>query len=369
MADKTGIARTDSTWQVTSGCRECSPGCVNCYATRQAHRMGGNPNAKIRARYHSLTVVRSNAPRWTGEVRELVDQLAVPLRWREPRRVFVDSLSDLFQDGVSPEFIAAVFGVMAACPRHTFHVLTKRPERMRQWIEAMGAHPLEIAEAAIEALGFGSRNALAVYDGAWMDRSWSWPLANVWLGASIEDQARAEERIPHLLAIPAAVRFLSCEPLLEPVRLDRLRTRSGEEWDALRGERCVDARVARGGQAVGHMIATRRVDWVIVGGESGPRARPFDLEWAHRLLAQGQDAGVPCFAKQTGDDPTCGRCGDSGVTYAAFKDDAIDCPTCEGRAQDGRLVIPGHHGADPMRWPRWMRVRQFPDALRGRRFR
>ena len=130
MGDKTGISWTDATWSPTRGCRRISAGCENCYAERQAMRMSGTGGA-----YEGLVKLTSGGPRWTGDGRLVPSMLDQPLRWTKPRRIFVDSMSDLFYEAFSFEDIAAVFGVMAACPQHVFQVLTKRPERARAWFE------------------------------------------------------------------------------------------------------------------------------------------------------------------------------------------------------------------------------------------
>ncbi|SLG33563.1 bacteriophage protein gp37 [Mycobacteroides abscessus subsp. abscessus] len=233
MGATTKIEWTDSTWSPVTGCDKVSPGCDNCY-----------PNG------FGVTL----RPERLGE----------PLRWRKPRRVFVNSMSDLFHKDVPDEFIAKVFGVMARAPQHTFQILTKRPGRMRSLLgdRVDGAQPL--LEAATE-----EETATAIYDAPW-------PLPNVWLGVSAEDQKWAEVRIPVLLDTPAAVRFVSAEPLLGPIDLTRRGLLAPDECE-------------------------RRLDWVIVGGESGRGARPMHPEWARSLRDQCTAAGVPFFFKQWGE--------------------------------------------------------------------
>src|SRR5690606_22560010 len=176
----TTIEWTQGTWNPVSGCTRVSPGCDNCYAMRQAHRFSGNCQP-----YEGLTTIRRGKVDWTGSVRFVPEMLEVPLQ-RKPTTWFVNSMSDLFHESLTNEQIASAFGGMAATPQHTYQILTKRPKRMREW--------------------FG-----------WLDGRR--PLHNVWLGVSCEDQARADERIPHLLSTPAAVRFVSAEPLLGPIAL------------------------------------------------------------------------------------------------------------------------------------------------------
>lgn len=236
----TEISWTDETWNPTVGCSRVSPGCDNCYAIRVAAR--GMQDA-----HRGLT----RDGDWTGEVRCLPDRLDTPLRWKKPRRVFVDSMSDLFHPDVPEKFIADVFDVMAChgpIARHTFQVLTKRPQRMRAILARW---------AADEG-----------YVGA----------PNVWLGTSIENQRYADMRIPHLLATPAVVRFLSVEPLLGPV----------------------DLYAALDPLGIGGRWTLSDLDWVIVGGESGSGARPMQPGWAEQIVAQCQEAGVAVFVKQLG---------------------------------------------------------------------
>jgi protein gp37 len=260
----TNIEWTDKTWNPLRGCTPVSEGCRNCYAAGVAARFSGPGQS-----YEGLAQMTERGPRWTGEIREVTDHLQDPLHWRKPSRVFVNSMSDLFHPAVSDEFIAKVFGVMAAASRHTFQVLTKRPQRMADLL----ADPA-FAQRVGEEFAWGVR---------------AWPLPNVWLGTSVEDQAAAEARIPHLLRTPAAVRFLSCEPLLGPIDLVGCGCEGGDGYTNAHTE--PDCwRHGRG----------PCVDWVIAGGESGHGARPMDLAWARSLRDQCNEAGVAFFFKQTG---------------------------------------------------------------------
>lgn len=325
----TNIEWTDETWNPTKGCSRVSPGCDNCYAMGQARRQDkpGKP-------YHGLTIYRESGARkgvdWSGRVRFVPEMLDAPLRWRKPRRVFVNSMSDLFHESLSNEQIAAVFGVMAACPQHTFQVLTKRSKRMREWFEWADAEtrrglitkhgtPLALcASLAADHVGEGILIGL-------LERT-SWSLPNVWLGVSAEDQQRADERIPDLLATPAVVRFVSAEPLLGPVDLTRIRHGSDPDLPVL-------------------------PDWVIVGGESGQGARPCDVAWIRSIVAQCRAAGVACFVKQLGARPEQ-RC----VIHGRQWREVPGCPRCPREIEHRK-------GGNPEEWPSDLRVREFPEAL------
>jgi protein gp37 len=229
------------------------------------------------------------------------DRLAEPLRWKKPRRIFVVSMGDLFHEDVPFDYIAAVFGVMAACPQHTFQVLTKRPGRTLEWFGWVSSHlwphpkpnqdkderqpPSEILYDPMCDLLDESKWPENIAD--------EWPLPNVWVGVTAEDQERADERIPSLLQIPAAVRFLSCEPLLGTLDIRHVHHDDMVEIDALTGDHGV-VRPLRG-------RSDERIHFVIVGGESGHGARPMHPDWARGLRDQCQEAGVPFFFKSLGD--------------------------------------------------------------------
>ncbi len=261
MPQRSSIEWTDATWNPVRGCSRVSEGCRNCYAELIAARFSGPGQA-----YEGLARRTTAGPRWTGRVQLVERHLEDPLRWRDRRRIFVNSMSDLFHEALTDEQIDRVFAVMAHAPQHTFQVLTKRPGRMRDYVIAAADR---VAAAAHD---LADTHDLSAADSAW-------PLPNVWLGVSTEDQAAADERIPPLLATPAAVRFISAEPLLGPMELSG----NGTWW--------TENGVPNG---------PRRLDWVIVGGESGPGARPMDLAWARAIVAQGRAAGVPVFVKQMG---------------------------------------------------------------------
>ena len=300
MAEHTHIEWTDSTWNVVNGCSVVSPGCTNCYAMRLAGtRLQHHPSRS------GLTQISKAGPVWTGEVRFNDKVLLDPLRWRRPRKIFVCAHGDLFHENVPDEWIDKVFAVMALCPQHVFQVLTKRPERMRGY---MTPRPDECDRPAVgKRLGTAGKvwNAAfrlvndkpGIFSRA-LDaqgittEAMPWPLPNVWLGVSVEDQKRADERIPILLDTPAAIRWLSCEPLLGPVDL------TAKENLA---ERIVRSRIeASTGVRQPYRSYLSKIDWVIAGGESGPGARPMDEAWARSLRDQCADAGVPFLFKQWG---------------------------------------------------------------------
>ena len=261
---RTRIEWTDATWSPMTGCTKVSAGCDNCYAETLHERFHG------RGSFATLTLHEN--------------RLNQPLRWEKPRRIFVNSMSDVFHADVPAGFLAQIFAVMAARPEHTFQILTKRPARMRAWLDGP-------AEAAVRAVlhGWGHDRGVRITQSCvWfasktLHAEVAWPLPNVWLGVSVEDQRSAAVRIPGLLDTPAAVRWISAEPLLGPVDLHNV----GQRLGRLAG---VDA--LRGG---------RSLDWVVVGGESGPRARPMHPQWARQIRDQCSAAGVPFSFKQWGE--------------------------------------------------------------------
>ncbi len=227
MAGASDIEWTDATWNPISGCKIASPGCTNCYAMRMAARL----QAMDHPAYFGVTRVSGGRPKWTGAIHTNDAALELPLRWRAPRKVFVNSMSDLFQDGVPNAFVERIWGVMAQARQHIFQILTKRPENMRRVI-------------ASAKLG---------------------TLPNVWLGVSVESSAY-RHRILELRGIPAAVRFVSFEPLI-------------------------------GG--IGR-VNLEGVHWAIVGGESGPSARPMKECWVDNVANECERQGVAFFFKQWG---------------------------------------------------------------------
>ncbi len=258
MSDRSTIEWTASTWNPVRGCTKVSPGCKNCYAERFAERFRG---------------VKGHPYEQGFDMRLVPDALDLPLRWKKPRRVFVNSMSDLFHEDVPDDFLDQAFSVMARAKRHTFQVLTKRAERMRRYMDGC-------ARGADEVGGV-------------------FPWRNVWLGVSVEDR-RSRARIGELERTPAALRFVSFEPLLENL-----------------GDLQLD------GAGIG---------WAIVGGESGPGARPMKIPWAADIVAQCKAASVPVFVKQIG-------------AVAARECGSYD-----------------RKGGDPLYWPPSLCVREFPEA-------
>jgi protein gp37 len=251
--DKSKIEWTDATWNVIRGCEKVSPGCAHCYAETLV-------NGRLRGDFGTLQV--------------LADKFDQPLRWRRPRRIFVNSLSDLFWDQVPTVVVDRHFAVMALATQHQFQILTKRPDRM--WAYLTDPSTVNRVLALISERDHPALVYSRIVNGT------GWPLPNVWLGTSTENQPMFDKRIPDLLATPAAVRFLSIEPLLGPIDIDA-------------------ALGAVGFDSPDVVTKFPPVDWVIVGGESGPKARPMHQEWVRRLRDQCVATGVPFFFKQWGE--------------------------------------------------------------------
>lgn len=267
---KTSIEWTDCSWNPVVGCTEVSPGCANCYAARLAatrlkNLLDYQGLITSPAALHSeLDKTESVKPRWNGMVRLLEDRLQEPLHWKKPRKIFVCDMADLFHESVPEEYIDRVWAVMAMKRRHTFQVLTKRPKRMQEYLN-FHSRDVRVSLAPFRIPGITTAEAehwVPILED-YMRR----PLPNVWLGVSVENQHFADERIPLLSDTPAAVRFLSCEPLLGNLNL---------QWST-------------------------GIHWVICGGESGTNARPMHPDWARSLRDQCQSAGVPFFFKQWGE--------------------------------------------------------------------
>ena len=247
MADKTTIEWADATWNPITGCSQVSPGCRECYAMiLAAGRLKNHPSRR------GLTVETSTGPKWNGVLKFNFDWLTLPFSWKKPRRIFVCAHSDLFHEHVPADWIDLVMAVVANCPRHQFLVLTKRAQRMQAYMR----------HRVPGLRGF---------------------LPNLWLGVSVETQQYADERIPLLLETPAAVRWISAEPLLGEIDLYR------GGWSFLENLRSPTGK------------RYWKLDWVVAGGESGPRARPMHPDWARSLRDQCSMAGVPFFFKQWGE--------------------------------------------------------------------
>lgn len=300
MADKTAIEWTDATWNPVVGCSIVSPGCTNCYAMKQAYALEKRFGSQ---KYSGLTKVVNGHPVWRGEVRVHWEAIDQPLNWKRPRRIFVNSMSDLFHKGVAFDDIAQIFGVMIAAHQlrgHVFQVLTKRPRGMRDtlrspvfWDRAVIAACAKIlGRVPFEPIVASSFNAIKEYA---LDN----PPAGIWLGVSAEDQDTANDRIPALLETPASVLFLSYEPALGPLDLTYLRQPDGSWIDALRGH--IDATDELRAQKQIGWATHARLDWVIAGGESGIDARPAAQSWFERVRDDCHYTNVPFFFKQWGE--------------------------------------------------------------------
>lgn len=251
------IEWTEETWNPTTGCSKVSPGCAHCYAETLTARYAGRPGWP--AEFKPWTPANA-----AENVILHPERLDAPLRWKTPRMVFVDSMSDLFHEQIPDNFVFDVFCIMEQARQHIFQVLTKRPERMRDLVTRFCRANLQQA------------------DGNY------WVLPNMWLGCTVENQRWADERIPILLDTPAAVRFISAEPLLGPVSLIHDTEVGILSW------------LKTYSQDAGDHFDSPGLDWVIIGGESGPKHRPFDAEWARRLVAECDICNVACFVKQLG---------------------------------------------------------------------
>lgn len=296
MADKSKIEWTDATWNPITGCEIVSPGCKNCYAMRLAgSRLQHHPSRK------GLTKPSKGGPVWTGEVRLNEGWIEQPTKWHAPRKIFVCAHGDLFYEKVPDEWIDRVFAVMTQCHQHTFQVLTKRPARMKDYIDRVW-NARKGMEPAIEGFANGKRYVLGPYkfhdETEWRD----WPLPNVHLGVSCERQEEADERIPILLETKAAVRFISAEPLIGPIDASKFMWPVCGWWKSSKYRNYEQAKAA--GDECGldrqSVVHADRVflDWMIAGGESGPGARHMDPEWMRSIRDQCAAAGVPFFAKQ-----------------------------------------------------------------------
>ncbi|WP_190824741.1 DUF5131 family protein [Saccharopolyspora pogona] len=396
----TGIEWTDETWNPVTGCTKVSPGCDNCYALTLAERFRGTPGHYFENGF---------------DVQLRPDKLIEPLKWRKPRRIFVNSMSDLFHQDVPGSYIAQVWATMAATPQHTYQVLTKRHGRMRSLL----SNPY----FRKDVMGWLRQDGHPIP---------AWPLPNVWLGVSVEDQKRADRRIPALLETPAAVRFLSCEPLLGPVDLtkwlppispmdpttapkswsdwtwpdwvpqtvrDQIESfwgpksaRTPQQWMRdmhVQGSHPFGTTVTSGDgfghnppQVTGRWVHAwnnvgrlvhddgsfsytsfsqraireqRRLNWIICGGESGPKSRPMHPDWARNLRDQCLQANVPFFFKQWGNwAPPDPEHGNSVFDYVT---------------NDDRVQVVNDHGVRLGRpWPGWRVQDGTRDAAVMRRY-
>ncbi|WP_053764438.1 DUF5131 family protein [Leptospirillum ferriphilum] len=302
MADQSKIAWTDATWNPVTGCSHVSEGCRNCYAEREWPRL--------------TRLLQAYSGRSFENVACHPERLDQPIRWKHPRKIFVNSMSDLFHPDVPEDFIRAVFAIMAVATWHTFQILTKRPERMMEVLTRWDYEGLVLRS------GYGTQ------------------LPNIWLGVSVEDQKSAEERIPVLLETPAAVRWVSVEPMIGPV------TFRWAKWQS--GFKMIEGRLVRN-----HLDGLRRLDWIVVGGESGQSARPMEAEWVRKIVHECREAKVPLFVKQLGARFSDEKNGIAGASLN-IPQEAIDLL---GRRLKHRS------GSDMEEWPEELKVREYPENL------
>lgn len=361
MGKETGISWTDATWNPIRGCSRVSEGCRNCYAEGIAYRFSGPGKP-----YEGLVRIGSDGERrreWNGQVKFVEKHLLDPLKWHpawmrdssgaimdtRPLRIFVNSMSDLFHENVTDEMRDKIFAVMALCPQHTFQVLTKRPERMLEYFNCLDREHYskvitnprawfvwkEVSRIQACAKKPIPSTAFEWTEFSEVDTVKGWPLPNVHLGVSCENQATADERIPLLLQTPAAVRFISAEPLLDPFSIRRWMWPTHEWWLTKYGsyKEALDSGDdgACGVRRQALVLASARfLDWVIVGGESGPNARPCNILWIRHIIRECKAAAVPVFVKQLGAD-------------------TLD-----------RYNLRDRQGADITEFPPDLRVREFP---------
>lgn len=326
-----------------------------------------NPNEKIGKKFAGTVAPDSKGElNWTGRINFDEETLKLPLRWRQPRRIFVNSLSDLFHPNVRDEWIDAAFAVMALCPQHTFQILTKHPDRMRDYTRSRFINnQTHLSDAACWASEAANAIAYAatkntdqdsndkVYERLWAALHHDGYFPNVWLGTSVEDQKTADERIPLLIETPAAVRFLSCEPLLGPMEFSDVSRRS-------------DAITQLGKQSL------TGIHWMIVGGESGPGARRCYVPNVRWIVKQCKAARVPVFVKQMGafvvDRNDAGFDGSDPKSWpqAIEERNAIEYEINgyreEFQGADVRVHLLDKKGGNISEWPKDLRVRQFPIA-------
>ena len=363
------------------GCSKVSAGCRGCYAEKMAKRLRAMALADIEAgrdpgrKRHYIDAVDERG-HWTGKVIPVPEALSDPMRMQKGRMIFVNSMSDLFHPTVDFKYIAAVFGVMWASPQHIFQVLTKHPDQAASFFRrlrgASGTSYPSGERTTIETdalMGCQIQASRHVKLGAYTisgergkppvsERSLTWPLPNVWLGTSVENR-EVDHRIRELMACDAAVRWVSYEPALGPVDYTAVGTRretpeilTPAEWsrfDALHG---TTARQTHGGPWVSTGEAGPHLDWIVIGGESGCGARPFNVGWARDLLIAGKRAGVPVFVKQLGRKP-----------YVTLDSEAAELWTGPGvaRCDDVGAIFPKDaKGKNMAEWPEWLRVRDYP---------
>lgn len=353
-------------------CEHVSEGCRFCYAEQKNKG------------FFQLGTKQPYARQSREKVEVFLDEesLLKPLHWKKPRKIFVCSMTDIFGEWHTDEMIDKVFAVMALCPQHTFQVLTKRPERMLRYFR----EPY-FPEPRIHAQMFslGTSEQLKAFKGGW-------PLPNVWLGTSVEDQKTADERIPYLLQTPAALRWVSCEPLIRSVDLGRFLDPTGfqcvdpdcvhryrpfvneDHYETTSDNDPICDDCGQVGTWTGYEDG---LDWVICGGESGPRARPFNLQWARGIIRQCKVAQVPVFVKQLGKLPFDGylsalevvgngkgrpRPADQPITESGAQRILDEDPLIDSKDFRRYLNLNNKKGGDINQWPADLRVRQFPEV-------
>lgn len=306
MSENSKIEWTDSTWNFLVGCEKVSAGCKNCYAIQTSWIRQHNP--KMKDKFEGVVEKTPGGQlNWTGRVNVSESALLIPLKKKKPTKYFVNSLSDLFHENVPFPIIDKAFAVMAIAMQHTFQILTKRPKRMLEYF----SRP-DLQDCITTAIADMAQNPSADYEltaAASQDLFENGlPLHNVHIGVSCEDQKTADERIPFLLQVPAAVRFLSCEPLLDALDLSEYMiltdtNQSNTELAEKRGWGYDDWSGGFVGPGEKDSIYGARsgIHWIIAGGESGPGARPVHPDWIRSLVSQCNFAEVPFFFKQWGE--------------------------------------------------------------------
>lgn len=371
---KTTIEWTNRSWNPIRGCSVVSEGCRNCYAMNFATRFAAKGEA-----YEGLAYRNRSGAHWTGKVEFIEKHLPDPLKWHKPARVFVNSMSDLFHESIPDEWIDRILAVMALASQHTFQILTKRPSRMLDYMgELYAGRMYEIAEGRM------LEKSECLDSGAKILSAFASELPHVWLGVSVEDQKTADERIPLLLQTPASVRWISAEPLLGPIDVSRWLEPTGfqcadpdcthrqrsflSETEREEYELAPDYMDSKGNTVQGDPFCLDcgesgtwtgyhdGLNWVVVGGESGPGARSMDIQWARSVVQQCQAAKVPVFVKQIGSKPISSR-KEVRPWEPLFHDQ-------NGREPSGEytVVLKSRKGGDPAEWPEDLRIREYPEV-------
>lgn len=337
------IEWTQQTWNPIVGCSRVSAGCQNCYAEVMTKRL----EAMGQAKYAGLL---NEQGRFNGFTRFDEEALMIPLRRKKPTTYFVNSMSDLFHESIPDEWIDRVFAVMALSPQHIFQVLTKRADRMERYVCTLRSYDGPLSDFWLgDALEADCGKTFPALKHTRIDK----PLPNVWLGVSAENQQQANARIPHLLRTPAAVRFVSAEPLLGPIDFSMIEFENErgqmECWHAL--DRLPEF------DEPGTPNTDPILDWIIVGGESGPGARPCNVNAVRSIVRQCKAAAVPVFVKQLGSRPV-----------GAALSESVPFPVSVGMEWNGMgvggysAILKSRKGGDPDEWPEDLRVREMPEV-------